>query len=502
MVRSETTSVSMSSLSSSLSRSLPEGARELTSLCPLDDRSKLQVTPALDAMATDLENTGFYEVGWDSGRIQIHPTGTPPTELYSSNSALIDAFINPTLHSSRRLLRPRTQSSLTFCKGRGADRPGTAQSVDLGDLESLRRQHQQQQQLRPSTGSGGSGRFSRLAQSVESINQLKGPGAGVAAANVQALASGSPSHRLRPSASRPYTPELRPSTPSNRPATSQQASCDRPLTSGRPLTPAVGWAAGARPSTPSVVDLNGTAGAGLEASACMGGRDSMSRGHVSPVNLNVSSMRTKRAHPMSSFRAQRSHAFIVYSDLDKNKNGKITKAQLEQSSLALGLTLEQANKFFDRLDPTGKGYISVKDWGKPELSKATETFAQMYLHKFLGLPDIKATDEQVKRYWNVQTLKQAKNLPAAINHVRVNAMSRGVKGLTSAEAVMDVFSFIDSSNTGEMSKDEVKQGFFALGVNITDDITDQIFKVFDKNDQGTVEYQQVLTTLFPPARVD
>lgn len=48
-----------------------------------------------------------------------------------------------------------------------------------------------------------------------------------------------------------------------------------------------------------------------------------------------------------------------------------------------------------RFDRGGKGYLKPSDWGMLGLGKIVERFSVSYMQKFLGLPDITATPEQV-----------------------------------------------------------------------------------------------------------
>jgi hypothetical protein len=71
----------------------------------------------------------------------------------------------------------------------------------------------------------------------------------------------------------------------------------------------------------------------------------------------------------------------------------------------------------------------------------------------------------VRKYWRTQELIQVKSLTAAINMVRVNAVTRGARSASSTgNAVYDTFRFIDADGSGDLSKDELRDAFYALGV--------------------------------------
>ena len=56
---------------------------------------------------------------------------------------------------------------------------------------------------------------------------------------------------------------------------------------------------------------------------------------------------SRRQH-QAGFHPTRGHALVVFNDMDKDKNGKITRSELEEAALALGFSLEQANRLFDK----------------------------------------------------------------------------------------------------------------------------------------------------------
>ncbi|MEW5311472.1 MAG: hypothetical protein WDW38_003185 [Sanguina aurantia] len=201
---------------------------------------------------------------------------------------------------------------------------------------------------------------------------------------------------------------------------------------------------------------------------------------------------------MQTFKATRGHALMVFHDMDRDKNGKLTRSEFEDGALAVGYSLSQANTLFNKFDRGGKGYLKPSDWGVLGLGKIVERFSVSYMQKFLGLPDITATPEQVKRYWHTQELRSVRSLPAAINMCRAHALARASRSSQSTgDPVFDTFRFIDQDNSGGLSLTELRDAFHAMGVSISQNVMDQIMSIFDKDKNGTVNYYEFTQTMFP-----
>lgn len=56
---------------------------------------------------------------------------------------------------------------------------------------------------------------------------------------------------------------------------------------------------------------------------CMRGSTGTGNGRGSTALGSSILTRTKRTHPMASFKPTRGHALIVFNDMDKDKNGKV-----------------------------------------------------------------------------------------------------------------------------------------------------------------------------------
>eukprot|EP00798_Chlamydomonas_sp_ICE-L_P015198 gene15198-21273_t len=346
------------------------GGRIIPSISPLTEKSKLKPSDNVDAIAADLASTGL-SVGWDNGSIQINNTPLPSLS-HKTHAAAINAFLNPKLSSSQAFSRPRTQSSITFSKASACFRnsPSTlrlksaysepmASFRDDSSTERLKSAYSEPMvalnlpctsrltPLKPN-------RYQQMSHTIDSLHHLKAASpAGLAQANMKAL-----SNSNMVSFSRIGVPPL---SPINMSEEGEKGSS----------------------RTPRLVDMN--AAEAVETA-------SVASSHCSTAVSGVSSFRARRVHPMANFKPSRGHSFIVFGDIDKSKNGKITRSQLESAALSIGLSEAQAHKLFEKIDWLSKGYITVNDWGKPEVTKGYITVNDW------GKPEVTKIDWRSKGY--------------------------------------------------------------------------------------------------------
>jgi len=203
-------------------------------------------------------------------------------------------------------------------------------------------------------------------------------------------------------------------------------------------------------------------------------------------------------HPMAKFKPSRAQALLVFNKMDVDKSGKVTLAEMENAAIGLGLGVDKAHNIFNKLDKGGKGFLTTTDWGNVNTYNVVQTFSHMYMRRFMGLPDISTPHEQVRNYLKSQELKTVQTLSEALNLVRMSAITQGSHAASSCgDIIYDAFRFIDTDNSGELTKEELKDGFAALGVNLSESVSDQICEVFDKDKSGTVGYVEFVNTLFP-----
>ncbi|KAF5829721.1 hypothetical protein DUNSADRAFT_15586 [Dunaliella salina] len=212
-----------------------------------------------------------------------------------------------------------------------------------------------------------------------------------------------------------------------------------------------------------------------------------------PANIGP---RVRMGHPMANFKPSRGQALQVFQNLDKDKNGKVTLAELEDTGLSLGFSLEQIHRLFKRMDKGNKGYLKPSDWGDQEFVKVLEFFSLMYMQKYMGLPTQASTPEQVGKYFGAQELRQIKTVPAAISMARTNAVMRAINAANYNEFILDCFKFVDPEQKGSLNVDGLRDGFAALGVQVTDEVAKQIIGKYGADTNGYFNYQECVPRLF------
>lgn len=426
----------------------------LPNVSPLTDRRKLKPSLGYEQVAAGLEGNG-YQVGWRDGDIQVSPN-------------TLSEYDAPPRSGGRSAYRPRSSGFLSFSNKSKADalqaRPRTSGSVCSGGPLTSPRQGMN----RPASTTSSVSRFSRAASSMDA-----GP-------NILRLPD-------TPDYARPHSRRggaLWQSLPNGIPAGAAHVAAAFKARDGMAIPMA------------NLKDLD-RPGTGMLASGT--GRDTPQYGE----GLGSTGGRTggaPGAHPAMTFKATRGHALMVFNEMDRDQNGKITLSEFEEIALSLGLSMDQAHSMFQKLDRRGRGFLDALDWGNKDLFRQIQLVSTRYMQKFMGLPDISTTPEQVRKYWRTQELIQVKTLTAAINLVRVNAITRGARSASSTgNAIYDTFRFIDADGSGDLSKDELRDAFYALGVFLSEPVVEQIMKVFDADGSGSVQYHEFVRTMFPAA---
>lgn len=484
-----------------LSRSLDRGL-QLPNLSPLSDRDAFRPNAAAEHIGRELHSQGF-DVGWNHGRYEISPS-----------ASMRPASVDNLLALSKGGFRPRTPSFLkwTTLKNKQGlidedsviNRPRTAPEFQTTYNQAF---HSLRPSARPSSWAATARR--------RDFHQCKGPPASTA----MQVPNGMPGPPAAMAMQVPHgLPDL--TIPDQRPGTSY-GSAQLPLSPPSAAVPLLGEPVLAvassndedklnvlksqrkrnpMPMTISIPDCQPSGVPEKPGTARPSSRAGQLRAtNRGPVDNSKSFKQVGQAssHPMAQWRPTRGHALVVFNEMDKDKNGKITKSEFEEAAVSLGFSDTQAEKMFNKLDVKRKGYLVSGDWGRKDFVKVVEAFTLMYMQKHLGLPDITATDEQVKRYFYIMETRKVKSLPAAINLVRVNAITRGANVASgSGNAMYDAFRFIDSDGSGNLSKEELRDAFFGLGVYLNDDVAEQIMTVFDKDGNGSVNYFEFARAMF------
>ncbi|KAG2500890.1 hypothetical protein HYH03_001649 [Edaphochlamys debaryana] len=476
--------MAMSTTSSLGERRLHEDTPILPLISPLTDRRKLDAL-TFEPAAAALERGGFT-VGWNEGALQVG--GSPAHSGFSTPIGY----------------RPRSSGFLSFNRTR--ESPGRPRTS--GSFSAATSPHAPPSPSSPGgRGAPSRGRFSRLAASFDSAPHLNGLSSGALhpAPHPGSLSGPSDVQGYSGKAEPPQVMHLPPG-PSQEPVPLLQSP---PLREPRPAGgPPPGPAPPPLPTSQQVAahmrvnipltnlkdcDRPGTGyGTGFSA-----GFARTNGGTIIQVPLGVPSPQSPQAQA-AAFRATRGQSLLVFNELDSDKNGKITRSEMEAAALSLGFSLEQAQRLWDKLDRRKRGFLEALDWGSKDAFTQIQLFSTRYLQKYMGVPDVSATPETVRKYWRGLELKQVNSLAAAINKVRINAVAKSTKSAGSTgNAVWDTFRYFDVDNSGELNKDEIRDAFFALGVNLADEVVEQIMTVFDKDGNGTVMYHEFERTMFP-----
>ncbi|GFR46903.1 hypothetical protein Agub_g8550 [Astrephomene gubernaculifera] len=512
----------MASGVSSLSRKLDGAPPVLPPISPLIDRRKLSPS-AFEPVAEVLEKNGF-SVGWNDGSLQV------------GGSPAASGLCTPTFESPRSSFRPRTSGFLSFSKARDIHgRPRTSSTPARSAPGCVcspapPRTPQPRQQPRLSTE-----RFSRIGNSPDTATaaaaaipttltsnplaanntagansgngtQSNSNGPSADASNLNHGSSGSPANSHHSSSSHHHPGGHHASAPSQR---RPGSAASAPLPSSAQVANTMGinipmenLRDSERPGAGSFQPPRTPAGAAGNTGSSSGGGGGSGGGGTTIIHvpLGTPSPHSPQAQA-AAFRASRGQALMVFNELDSDKNGKVTRSELEAAALSLGFSLEQAQRLWDRLDRTRRGYLEATDWGIRDAFQQIQLFSTRYLQKYMGVPDVSSSSEQIRKYNRAQEVMQVKSLPAAVNMARANAVARGARCAGSTgNPIHDTFLFMDVDRSGVLSKEEIRDAFFAMGVYLSDQVIEQIMEIFDKDRSGAVQYHEFERTMFPPVR--
>ncbi|GAX78133.1 hypothetical protein CEUSTIGMA_g5575.t1 [Chlamydomonas eustigma] len=228
-----------------------------------------------------------------------------------------------------------------------------------------------------------------------------------------------------------------------------------------------------------------------------GGTGVPSSSHSLPGSRGGRLQGIRKQYPMAGYIPTRAQALNVFGKVDMDQNSKITYSEFEIAALSLGFSTEDSRKFFSKLDHTSKGFLTPLDWGSPLSYALVERFTLLYMRTFLGLPPATASPETVARYLRELDAKKTKDLQIAIKKLGANAVRQASKGANKfGDIIYDAFKFIDTDNSGKLSKDELSDGFAAFGVLIDDSVTDKVMELFDRDKNGTIEYHEFVSAMF------
>ncbi len=162
----------------------------------------------------------------------------------------------------------------------------------------------------------------------------------------------------------------------------------------------------------------------------------------------------------------------LFSQIDADGDGSITKSELEQAVTKAGGTAQAADALYAQLDPNNAGSVSQQQF--------TDALSQMLPHHHHGHRG-KPGDSN-----------GAENAPP------FDAQGAGVNAATPPwQLAQNLFSQIDTDASGSVSKSELEQAVTAAGG--TSQAADALYAQLDPNNTGSVSEQQFAQALQPPS---
>jgi len=171
----------------------------------------------------------------------------------------------------------------------------------------------------------------------------------------------------------------------------------------------------------------------------------------------------------------------LFSQVDGNGDGAISKAELEQAVTGAGGTKAGADALYAKLDPKNTGSVSEQQFAK-SLFEAMPARTRPHHHHHHG--DQGATD--------AASAGSATDALTAL----FNADGGGA-GNSPTQIAQNMFSQTDTNGDGAITQSELEQAVGAAGGGKAG--ADALFAKLDPNGTGNVSNQQFMDTLQPPS---
>jgi Ca2+-binding EF-hand superfamily protein len=166
----------------------------------------------------------------------------------------------------------------------------------------------------------------------------------------------------------------------------------------------------------------------------------------------------------------------LFSQIDSNGDGSISKPELEQAVTAAGGTTQAADSLYAKLDPNNTGSVSEQ-----QLSQSLSQSAPHHHHHHGGGGGGNAAGSS------------AANALTSL----FNADGGDTAGTSPTQVAQNIFSQIDSNGDGSISQTEVEQAVTSAGG--TTQGADALYSQLDPSKTGSVSEQQFLSALQPPS---
>jgi Ca2+-binding EF-hand superfamily protein len=165
----------------------------------------------------------------------------------------------------------------------------------------------------------------------------------------------------------------------------------------------------------------------------------------------------------------------LFSQIDTSGSGSITKSELEQAVTNAGGTTAAADALYAKLDPNNTGSVTEQQFA--------QTLSQILPHHHSGGGA------------DADGGNSAQDALASLFQADASAGAGGVT--TPAQFAQNLFSQIDTSGSGSITKSELEQAVTNAGGTTT--AADALYAQLDPNNTGSVTEQQFAQALQPPS---
>ena len=170
----------------------------------------------------------------------------------------------------------------------------------------------------------------------------------------------------------------------------------------------------------------------------------------------------------------------LFSQIDSNGDGSISKSEMEQAVTAAGGTTQAADALYSELDPNNTGSVSEQQFAQ---GLSSSSHHHHHHHgggggggSAAGSSGSSAADALTSLF---------------------NADGDDTAGTSPTQVAQNIFSQIDSNGDGSISQSEVEQAVTSAGG--TTQGADALYSQLDPGNTGSVSEQQFLSALQPPS---
>jgi Ca2+-binding EF-hand superfamily protein len=176
----------------------------------------------------------------------------------------------------------------------------------------------------------------------------------------------------------------------------------------------------------------------------------------------------------------------LFSQIDSNGDGTISKSELEQAVTNAGGSNDAADALYAKLDPNGTGSVSEQQFAQGLFQSLPHHHHHHGGGQPAGATDGSATDNSTASDGNA-----ADALTSLFN------ADGGGAGNSPLQIAQNIFTQIDSNGDGAITQSELEQAVTAAGGDKAG--ADALYAKLDPNSTGSVSEQQFTDALQPPS---